>query len=279
MSQKYPTRMSTEPQSEPVFAPPSRELMFAEGPRALAELASLFPAAPLLSWAPRGDGHPVLVFPGLGGSDRSTRVLRGFLAQIGYAANPWNLGQSLGSGMSGLRDRLAIRLDEVYRENGERKVSLAGWSLGGVYARLLAHLYPDKVRQVVTIGSPIAGSPKSTRVYKVVRRMTDGSFEQTQLQRLRILATEPLPNVPSTAIFSKTDGIVPWQIAMQQRSSIADNIEVYGSHIGLGFNPTVLFALADRLANAEGDWRRFQRTGWKRLVYGPAHPFTGPTAA
>jgi len=146
--------------------------------------------------------------------------------------------------MSDLPVRLAGRLDEVFADSDEQKVSLVGWSLGGVYARMLAYMHPDKVRQVITLGSPFAG------------------------RRLR--ASEPLANIPSTAIFSKSDGIVPWQIASQQPSDIAENIEVYGSHIGLGFNSAVLYALADRLANPDGEWRPFKRTGWKRFVYGPA---------
>ncbi|MEE8077697.1 MAG: hypothetical protein V3T18_01775, partial [Pseudomonadales bacterium] len=146
-----------------------------------------------------------------------------------------------------------------------------GWSLGGVYARLLAHLHPSKVRQVITLGSPFAGSPRSTSVYRIVRNLNNGSFEQTPANQLRLLAGEPLPGIPSSAIFSKTDGIVPWQLATQEPSEIAENIEVYASHLGLGFNPAVLYATADRLANREGEWRPMRRTGWKRAAYGPAN--------
>src|SRR5262245_62974615 len=87
---------------------------------------------------------------------------------------------------------------------------------------------------------------------------------------LRLLAGEPIPGIPSTAVFSKTDGIVPWQIATQPPTEIAENIEVYTSHIGLGVSPAVLYAAADRLANRDGAWRPFERQGWRRLVYGPA---------
>jgi pimeloyl-ACP methyl ester carboxylesterase len=231
---------------------PDRRLLLAEGPRVLAELTSLMPASPFLYQAPRGDGHPVLLMPGLGGGDGSTTVLRGFLSSLGYQGHPWNLGTNRGPGMPDLLVNLATRLDEVFAAAGERKVSIVGWSLGGVYARVLAHHYPKKVRQVVTLGSPFAGSPRSTS------------------SQLRSLAGEPLPGIPCTAVFSKTDAIVPWQMATQQPTEIAENVEVYSSHIGLGFNPAVLYAVADRLANREGQWRPLQRTGWKRLVYGPA---------
>lgn len=235
-----------------VYRRPDRRLLFAEGPRVLAEITSLMPASAFLYQAPRGDGHPVLLIPGLGGGDGSTTVLRGFLSSLGYQSHPWNLGTNRGPGMPDLLVNLATRLDEVFAAAGERKVSIVGWSLGGVYARVLAHHHPNKVRQVVTLGSPIAGSRRSTS------------------SPVRSLAGQPLPGIPSTAVFSKTDAIVPWQMATQQPTEIAENVEVYSSHIGLGFNPAVLYAVADRLANREGQWRPLQRTGWKRLVYGPA---------
>ena len=236
----------------------------------MSEMALLMAAAPFLGQAPRGDGHPVLVMPGLGASDRSTTVIRGFLTSLGYRAHPWNLGTNLGPTMPDLPAELARRLDEVFVDAGDRRVSLVGWSLGGVYARLLAHLLPSKVRQVITLGSPFAGNPRSTSVYRFVRNRRDVPLEQTPSNRLRLLAGEPLPGIPSTAIFSKTDGIVPWQIATQRPTEIAENIEVYASHIGLGISPAVLYATADRLANRDGQWRPFERQGWKRLVYGPA---------
>ena len=244
-----------------VYSRPDRRLVLAEGPRVVSEIASLMAAAPFLYQAPRGDGHPVLVMPGYGANDRSTTVLRRFLSSMGYSTHPWNLGTNRGPAMPDLRAELARRLNEVFVDGDERTVSLVGWSLGGVYARLLAHLYPDKVRHVTTLGSPFAGSPRSRSA---------APQEQRPSNHLRVLAGEPLPGVPSTAIFSKTDGIVPWQIATQPTTDIAENIEVYASHLGLGFNPAVLYAVADRLANREGNWRPFERRGWKRFVYGPA---------
>jgi pimeloyl-ACP methyl ester carboxylesterase len=233
-------------------------------------MASLVSAAPFLYQAPRGDGHSVLVMPGFGANDSSTTVLRGFLSALDYQTHPWNLGTNRGPAMPDLLVDLTTRLDEVFVDAGERRVSIIGWSLGGVYARLLAQLYPHKVRQVITLGSPFAGNPRSTAVYPVVRRMSDVPLEQRSSNDLRLLAGEPLASVPSTAVFSKTDGIVPWQIATQPATEIAENVEVFASHIGLGFNPAVLYAAADRLANRDGEWRLFERRGWKRLVYGPA---------
>jgi hypothetical protein len=81
-----------------------------------------------------------------------------------------------------------------------------------------------------------------------------------------------MPAVPSTAIFSRSDGIVHWQIAMEAPGPLTDNIEVYGSHCGLGFNPAVYYAIADRLAQPEGEFAPFNRNGWRTAVYGPASP-------
>jgi pimeloyl-ACP methyl ester carboxylesterase len=246
-----------------------RRLLYAEAPRALAELATLLPAAPYLALSPRGDGHPVLVLPGLGGGDGSTLVMRRFLAAQGHAAAPWALGRNLGPAMDDLGPRLAERLEAVWRSGGGRKVSLVGWSLGGVYARLLAQRFPERVRQVITLGSPIGGLPRSSSAYRVIRQMPGVRIDRDQALRLRALAGEPLPDVPSTAAYSRTDGIVPWQIARQASSPLAENVEVYGSHIGLGFNPSALYLLAERLAQRDGAWQPFDRGGWRRWVYGP----------
>ena len=247
-----------------------RRLAYLEAPRALAELASLVPAAPYLSLAPRGDGHPVLVLPGLGGTDLSTGVMRRYLAGQGFTAAGWSLGRNLGPGTRDLEQRLAERLEALWQQSGRRKVSLVGWSLGGVYARLLAHWYPNRVRQVVTLGSPIGGRPRPSRAYRVMQRLSAGGMDREQAMRLRVLASDPLPGIPGSAVYSRTDGVVPWQIARQNPSPLADNIEVYGSHLGLGFNPSSLYLLAERLAQPEGRWRPFERRGWKRWVYGPA---------
>lgn len=244
-------------------------LALVEAPRALAELAGLLPAAPYLALAPRGDGHPVLVLPGLGGADGSTAVIRHYLGSRGFDAQPWTLGRNLGSATTDLERRLAARLESVWQQSGRRKVSLVGWSLGGVYARVLAQYHPQRIRQVITLGSPIGGRPQPRRAQQVIRRMSEGAIPPEQASRLRALVSDPLPGVPGSAVYSRTDGIVPWRIARQSESALAENVEVYGSHIGLGFNASALYLLAERLAQPEDGWQPFQRHGWRRWVYGP----------
>src|SRR5579871_4508651 len=119
--------------------PPSRTLMFLEG-RAIHEFGAFLGALPLLSLAPRGDGHPVLVLPGLIATDNSTRPLRSFLKSKGYVVSGWRQGRNLGP-RHGVREAMVDSVRQLNEAHG-RKVSLVGWSLGGVYARQLAKMMP-----------------------------------------------------------------------------------------------------------------------------------------
>jgi pimeloyl-ACP methyl ester carboxylesterase len=253
-----------------VYSPPDSRLLFAEGPRLMAESAALMALAPFLATVRRGDGHPVLFLPGFGGSDSSTAVLRSYVQSLGYDSRSWGLGRNLGPAMTGLPGQLSKMFENVYEDADRRKVSLVGWSLGGVYARLLAHFYPDKIRQVITLGSPFGGHPSSTRVYPLVRRLVEVPLAQHPVNNLRLLAGTRLEDVPNSNVFSKRDSIVPWQIATEQPGFETENIEVYAGHLSLGFSPSVLYAIAERLVLPDGGWKPFRRTGWKRAVYGPA---------
>lgn len=248
-------------------SPPSALLALTELPRALAEFGSLaWSAGALLASAPRGDGHPVLVLPGFMTSDTSTRVLRRFLRTTGHDAHTWNLGRNLGPRAIGHDgEHLVARLREIHDATGQT-ISLVGWSLGGVMARLLARKAPDAVRQVITLGSPFAGSPRTTKVWKLYELMSGTKIDDAQTRAHMADVSAP-PSVPCTAIFSKTDGVVAWQSCREVETAIAENIEVRGSHIGLGVNPSVLYAIADRLAQPEHRWQPFNRSGVKGLMY------------
>ena len=249
------------------IGPPSALLALTELPRALAEWGSLaWSAGALMASAPRGDGHPVLVLPGFMTSDNSTRVLRRFLRMLGYDAHTWNLGRNLGTRAIGQQgEHLIERLREIHEATGQR-VSLVGWSLGGVMARLLARKAPDAVRQVVTLGSPFAGSPKSTNVWRLYELMSGSRIDDPN-HRAHLAEVAARPNVPCTAIYSKGDGVVAWQNCREEDSATSENIEVHGSHCGLGVNPSVLYAVADRLAQKDGEFRRFDREGLKGWMF------------
>ncbi|HMN81542.1 MAG TPA: alpha/beta hydrolase [Burkholderiaceae bacterium] len=241
-------------------APPSRQLLMMEV-RAILELQAFFAMAPLLRLAPAGDGHPVMVLPGLSASDRSTAPLRAFLRDRGWRAHGWKLGANHGP-RPGVEQAMQERLAELHRRH-ERKVSLVGWSLGGVFAREMARRAPDHVRTVITLGSPFAGEPRASNAWKLYEAVSGrkvGDWPARELMR------SP-PPVPTTAIFSRTDGIVAWQGCLEREGPYAENIEVEGSHCGLGHNPVVLYAIADRLAQPEGRWTGFDRSGLRRLIY------------
>jgi len=250
--------------TRPRQRPPHPALFLAEGPRAFLERLSLGPAAALLRRAPPGDGHPVLVLPGFTAGDDSTRVLRRYLRRLGYGAHPWLLGLNFGIRGS-LREQLAERVVDLQRRYG-RKLSLIGWSLGGIYARELAKRLPGQVRHVVTLGSPFADTGRASNASRLFDWISppDSAEKRAALAaRLRIP-----PPVPCTAIFTRTDGVVHWSSCLEPETDHTENIEVPGSHCGLGFNPLVLYAVADRLSQTEGAWQPFERSGWRRHVYG-----------
>ena len=132
--------------------PPSLFNTLTELPRTLAEMGSLFASFPMLSQLPRGDLHPVLLLPGFMASDDSTLMLRRYLLRMGYDPLPWTLGRNTGN-QALFEQKLTEKFSQL-AETYQGKISIIGQSLGGVYARDLAHRFPDKIRQVITLGSP-----------------------------------------------------------------------------------------------------------------------------
>lgn len=233
--------------------------------RAPWEFWSVLPSWPLLRQAPAGDGHPVIVFPGLSASDGSTLPIRGYLQNLGYDVSGWNQGYNFGP-RAGILETAKRQVIDTFEATGE-KVSLVGWSLGGIYARELAKLLPDRVRSVVTMGTPFAGSHTSTNAWKLFQ-LTSGKDVTKELQQFDLPVAPP---VPTTSIFSRTDGVVAWQASIQKPQKAnpdTENLEVIASHIGLGLNPSAWWALADRLSQPEGRWRPFERrNAFQRMVF------------
>lgn len=258
---------SRRPATHQTLKAPSALLLAMEG-RAMFEWASLAFAWPLLKSAPRGDGHPVLVLPGLIAGDTSTVPLRRFLCELGYDAQPWGQGLNFGP-----RDHVIKGMVDQVRalqKKHKKKVSIVGWSLGGAMANALALRMPERVRQVVTLGSPLTGHPKGTNAWRVFELVSGFSTDDERLMEL----VNGVPSVPTTSVMSKTDGIVNWRMSLARESKIAENIEVSATHLGMGANPAVLWIIADRLAQAEGAWKPFQRTaGLSTLLYRDPHSF------
>jgi pimeloyl-ACP methyl ester carboxylesterase len=255
--------MAPDSHSGQRLKPPSKLLLLAEI-RAVGELALGVASLPVLSTAPRGDGHTVLVLPGFLTSDKSTEFLRGVLSNLGYHAVGWDMGRNMG-GLYSRRAPLRDKLASLQRESG-RRVSIVGWSLGGVYARDLALAAPEHVRRIVTLGSPFTGNLRANNVGRLYDQMSGENPEHARPADVAALAGD-LP-VPATSIYSRTDGIVHWRTSQVQPAAQAENIEVWGaSHIGLGVNPAVVWAVADRLAQPEGAFAPFSRTGPFALAY------------
>ena len=250
---------------------PSALLLALEG-RAFLEWSACIAAWPLLTRAAQGDGHPVLVLPGLAAGDATTWPLRTFLEGRGYVVYPWELGFNCGP-RDGVVRKLLARIRAIEREHG-CKLSLVGWSLGGAMARALAVREPGRVRSVVTLGSPLAGHPKATNAWRLFEYLSGVRADDP---RLRALMSRH-PPVPSTSILSKSDGIVSWPMSLIPRGARSENIEVSASHFGMGANPAVLWAVADRLAQPEGAWKPFDRGGWRALVYGDPQRDDGASA-
>jgi pimeloyl-ACP methyl ester carboxylesterase len=244
---------------------PAIPLYLTEPGRAVADLGLYLAARPaMVPRLPQGDGHPVLVLPGLLTDDASTRVLRSVLRRQGYRVHGWRLGRNIGPTarcVQGMRDRL----DDLSDRYG-RPVSLVGWSLGGIFARDLARRTPDSVRQVITLGSPFRLTRHSqSHAARVFDRYSHLHVEHRELPLER--DGSPLP-VPATSIYSHLDGIVHWQTCLDTPGDRCENIAVLASHLGLGHNPAALWAIADRLAQPEGTWTPFRPP----LVLRPAFP-------
>src|SRR6266481_5112412 len=255
---------ASEPQVTGRLRPPGLSLLLAEV-RGIFEFNASLMLSPLLMGAPRGDGHPVLALPGFLASDLSMALMRRYLKELGYDTHAWNLGRNLG-GVASKRDALRALLTQIHKTTG-KKVSIVGWSLGGVYARDLSLQLPDMVRRVITLGSPFANDVRATNATRLYEALSGEGVNDNPELRQAIAGDLP---VPATSIYSRTDGIVNWRTCLLRPSETAENIEVHlASHIGLGVNPAALWAVADRLAQGEGQFRQFDRSGPFVIAYAP----------
>ncbi|MEM9621319.1 MAG: alpha/beta hydrolase, partial [Pseudomonadota bacterium] len=232
------------------------------------EIASLTSTwLPLLAAVPRGEPHPVFVLPGFLGGDDSTALLRRFLSRLRYKPFPWLQGTNTGN-----PKQLENVIRRFYRLHHamDAPITLIGQSLGGVYAREIARTFPDAVRSVITLGSPYGttdGSSTNPLVERMFERMSGLTIEEMRELRPTATSGDPLP-MPTTSVYSTTDGVVGWRTCIEPEDHNSENIRVRGSHAGMAMNPDVLRIIADRLAQNPADWQPFDiRKGCHALIY------------
>lgn len=203
-----------------------------------------------------GDGHPVVIFPGLGADGHSVATLREHCRSLGYDAFDW--GQGFNTGPQGDLDAWLLDLKAEVAEmlsGHAQPATLIGWSLGGLYAREIGKLMAPRIRQVITIATPFNADADHTNVGWLFRLLSGSSLAMPPglSQRLRTP-----PPMRTTSIYSRSDGVIAWQTCRHhRRSRLVHDIEVDGSHIGMGWNREVLAAITDRLDQPPGPWRRY----------------------
>ncbi len=259
---------SVRPATRQALKSPSWLCMALEG-RAVFEWGSYLAAWPLLRNAPRGDGHPVLVLPGLVVGDRSTYPIRRCLDRLGYTSYKWDQGINFGPREHVIKG-LVEKVQRIQSDH-DQKISIVGWSLGGAMANALALRMPERIRSVVTMGSPLTGHPKGTNAWRIFELFS--GFRHDDPRLMDLMAGKP--SVPTTSIMSKTDGVVSWRMSLAPDHPMAENIEVSATHLGMGANAAVLWAMADRLAQKEGQWKPFDRkaTPFHPLFFRDPHRF------
>ena len=249
---------------------PSMTHLVWELPRVMFEVSRLGYSWPLLLRnAEPGDGHPVMVLPGFLGGDDSTLILRRFLTRLGYVALPWLHGRNTGN--PALLEGAIRRFYRAYHASGE-KISLIGQSLGGIYAREIARKFPDAVRCAITLGSPFAAEDDEHTAIPLVRQLFEQMSGHTAAEMRERMGDHDDPRaplgLPSTSIYSRTDGVAAWRACVDRESELAENIEVRASHVGMAMNADVLQVIADRLAQDPAHWQRFDRfAGCRRWTY------------
>jgi len=234
------------------FRAPSLALLATEPLRALLEFCAAGLGQPEVV---QGDGHPVIVYPGLGAGSMTTAALRSHLKGCGFEVYDWELG--VNTGPEGDFDDWLGALGERVRAvqaRHARKVSLIGWSLGGVYAREIAKLCPASVRQVVTLATPHNAIGDANHAGTIYRLMGGNTSQLTPELVQRVSRRPP---VPVTSIYSESDGVVCWQGCLEETARDAENVPVDASHLGMPSHPEVLRIVADRLAQREGRWRPY----------------------
>jgi pimeloyl-ACP methyl ester carboxylesterase len=248
------------------MAKPPHPLLALMEVRAATELGAYAATAPAMAALLPRAGHDrhVLVLPGFMAGDRSTAPLRAFLGALGYDTQGWGLGTNLGPTAEIVEGMIAL-IEKLDRQKGP--IDIIGWSLGGLFAREMARLAPHTARQVITLGSPFQTTgPEQSHARAAFNALRSRHSDHIMVPRMPSWAREPLA-VPTTSIYTRTDGVVSWHQCLNRDLPQTENVEVYGSHCGLGHNPAALFVIADRLAQRQREWEPFRAPRRLRGLY------------
>ena len=258
---------ATAPRFRADLRPPRLRHSVAEFGRVIAEMGSTAMLQPILNRLPDGDGHTIITIPGFMGADGSTSQLRRFLVKRGYNAIPWSKGRNAADKQpssldafldyrESIEDEVAEQVRSEFERSG-RKVTLIGWSLGGLYSVALAHRFPQWIRQVITLGTPF-GDPRGTSLYNILGRVYNNEVEvdEEALQRwVQHTYRGGKLRVPILTLYSESDGIVGAGIARCEGDPhYVTNIAVMASHVGFPFNPLVYGVIANHLVEPHERW-------------------------
>jgi pimeloyl-ACP methyl ester carboxylesterase len=264
-----------EKTSTPGAGPPPYLLTALELPRWIGEYTASRVLDTVTPASNAGEGRPVLVLPGFAANDFLTGRLRAHLRHHGFHVHGWRLGRNIG-----LTDRLVDGLVNRFVEVADRhdaSVSVVGWSFGGLLARRIAHEHPERVRQIICLGSPWRAEGERTRATAMFERSRERHGLSDRARDIVKQLREPVP-VPTTAVWSKSDGIAKWSGCFVDEATtpaIAENIEVHSSHVGLVASPLVLAVVVNRLRQDPDEWQRFE---WRQLLPGVASTPEGASA-
>ena len=232
-------------------------------PLGLLEILNNRASQSILKGLSNGNGELVVLIPGFGTGDVLTSLLRNYLKSKNFNVYGWDCGINWKYSEE-IEEKFIHKLNEL-TEKHQQKVTLVGYSLGGVTARIIANRIPNKIKQVIIVGTPIQkinGQNNLEFIYPLL--MMGEKIEDFNPVWVKEIATV-LP-MPSTSIYSKKDGIVPWQNCMDwETGPTTENVEIFSSHLAMFTTPCTWYIIVDRLLQAEDNWQLFDESKLEQI--------------
>jgi pimeloyl-ACP methyl ester carboxylesterase len=226
------TRFS--PNNERDRSAPALPLLMREAGSFAAMRARASFAAPVQTDV-KGDGRAVMVLPGFLASDVATSRLRKTLTGAGFRSHGWGLGRNTGIKVD-LFERLDRRFDMLALDE---PATLIGWSLGGLVAREYAKYAPNRVRKVITLGTPFSGDMRANNAWRLYEWVAGHKVDMPP-----IAATpHEKPPVETIALWSRRDGVVAPHSARGEVGETDVNTELQCRHMAFISDPTAIRAV------------------------------------